>query len=236
MFLVFEDRPSDSPFIERVWRCRSERAGTFLSVASSHCEMVVTRHRGRTFLTLRGPETKATSIDCPADGEWLGIRFRLGAFMTRQPAAALIDRQDMNLPAATQRKFWLNGDAWEYPDFENAETFIARLVRAEALARDAAVTAALEGRSRGLSRRSEQRHFLNATGMTYSFVRRINRARRAALLLKEGIPILDAVYEAGYFDQAHLTRSLTSFIGQTPGKILRNDRQLSYLYKTNPGR
>ena len=45
--LVFEDRPSDSPFVERVWRCHSERAGTFLSVAASHCELVVTRHRGR---------------------------------------------------------------------------------------------------------------------------------------------------------------------------------------------
>jgi methylphosphotriester-DNA--protein-cysteine methyltransferase len=142
----------------------------------------------------------------------------------------------MNLPAATQRKFWLNGDTWEYPDFENAETFIAKLVRAEALARDAAVAALLEGHSQGLSRRSEQRHFLQATGMTYSSVRKIDRARRAALLLREGVPILDAVYEAGYFDQAHLTRSLTSLIGQTPGRIPRNDDQLSYLYKTDPVR
>jgi hypothetical protein len=27
--LVFEDRESDSPLIERVWRSRSESAGTF---------------------------------------------------------------------------------------------------------------------------------------------------------------------------------------------------------------
>jgi hypothetical protein len=47
--------------------------------------MVVTRHKGRTFLTLRGPETRATLVDCPADGEWLGIRLKLGAFLTRQP-------------------------------------------------------------------------------------------------------------------------------------------------------
>ena len=30
MFIIFEDRLSDSPFVERVWRCHSERAGTFL--------------------------------------------------------------------------------------------------------------------------------------------------------------------------------------------------------------
>src|SRR5215216_5766315 len=60
---AIDDRPSDSPFVERVWRAHSERAGTFLSVASSHCEMVVTRHRGRIKVTLRGPETRATTIE-----------------------------------------------------------------------------------------------------------------------------------------------------------------------------
>ena len=32
MFLVFDDRPSDSPFIERVWTAYSKRADEFLSV------------------------------------------------------------------------------------------------------------------------------------------------------------------------------------------------------------
>src|SRR5437879_4363094 len=83
--IVFEDRSSDSPMVERVWRSHSEHAGSFLSVAASHFEMAVTRLRGRTFLTLRGPETKATTAECPAEGEWLGIRFKLGTFMPRLP-------------------------------------------------------------------------------------------------------------------------------------------------------
>ena len=66
MFLAFEDRLSDSPFVERVWRCRSERAGTFLSVAASHCELVVTRHRGRVSVTLRGPESRPFAGHRPA--------------------------------------------------------------------------------------------------------------------------------------------------------------------------
>ena len=90
MFLVFEERPSDSPYVERVWRSHSERAGTFLSVASSHTEMVVSRVRGRQFLTLRGPETRATLAECPADGEWLGVRFTLGTFLRQHPASTLI--------------------------------------------------------------------------------------------------------------------------------------------------
>jgi methylphosphotriester-DNA--protein-cysteine methyltransferase len=83
-----------------------------------------------------------------------------------------------------------------------------------------------------LSLRSAQRHFLRATGLTHSTVRQIERARHATNLLKQGVSILDTVYEAGYFDQAHLTRSLKYRIGQTPAEIVRGKQQLSFLYKT----
>src|SRR5213594_4260078 len=93
-FLVFEDRLSDSPFVERVWTARSERAGEFLSVAEGRCEMAITRYRGRTFLTVRGPETRMTTADCPAEGEWVGIRFKPGTFLPELRPGALRDRQD----------------------------------------------------------------------------------------------------------------------------------------------
>lgn len=232
MFLIFDDRPSDSPFVERIWRCHSERAGTFLSIASSYWEMVVTRHQGKTTLTVRGPETKATTMDCPAEGAWIGIRFKLGTFMPQLPVRDLRDRRDVNLPDASGRSFWLNGSAWEYPDFENAEPFVSRLAHEGLIARDLTVTAALQGQMKDLSIRSAQRHFLQATGMTHSTFRQIERARLATNLLRQGVSILDTVHEAGYFDQAHLTRSLKYLIGQTPTKIVREDQQLSFLYKT----
>jgi AraC-like DNA-binding protein len=231
-FIHFNERLSDSPFIERVWRCHSERAGTFLSVAASHSEMVVTRHKGKTFITLRGPETKVTTESCPAEGEWLGIRFKLGTFMPRLPTENLLDRNDVTLPAATARSFWLSGSAWEYPDFENAETFVSRLAKHGVVARDPAVEAALRGERQALSKRSVQRHFLHATGMTHGRFRQIERARYATTLLRQGVSILDTVHEAGYFDQPHLTRSLKHLIGQTPARIIRGDEQLSFLYKT----
>jgi AraC-like DNA-binding protein len=231
-FLIIGDRPSDSPYVDRIWRAHSERAGTLLSVASSHCEMVVTHHRGRTKLTLRGPETRATTIECPADAEWFGIRLSLGSFMPHYPASALIDRHDVDLPSATSRSFWLEGSAWEYPDFDNAESFVTRLVRSGMLARDPAVEAALHGEVQALSVRSRQRHFLHATGMTHATFRKIERARYATRLLSEGVSIADTVHEAGYYDQAHLTRSLRTLIGETPAALRRRERQLSFLYKT----
>jgi AraC-like DNA-binding protein len=235
VFIIFDaDRPSDSPFIERVWQCHSEGSGTFLSVASSHWEMVVTKLEGATTLTLRGPETKAREVHCPANGEWFAIRFKAGTFMPQRPVASLLDGRDLTLPRSTARGFRLDGTAWEFPTFENAETFVARLARQAVIARDSAVEAALQGDVHALSRRSAQRHFLHATGITHGALRQIERARHATNLLRRGVPIADTVADAGFFDQAHLTRSLKSLIGLTPARIARAERQLSFLYNTAP--
>jgi hypothetical protein len=232
--LSFAERLSDSPFVERIWRSHSERGGSFLSVAQSHFEMVVTRHRGRTFITLRGPETIATAAECPAEGAWVGIRFAPGTFMPGLTPGELRDRRDATLPAASARSFWLDGSAWEYPTFENADTFVARLARKGLIARDFVVDAMLHGHGSRLPLRSVQRHFLQATGITHRTLLTIERARRAALLLRDGVSILDTVHDAGYFDQAHLTRALSALIGTTPAEIRRGTQQLSFLYKTAP--
>jgi AraC-like DNA-binding protein len=229
--IVFEDRLSDSPVLERVWRCHSERPGPFLSVAATNFEMCITRLRGKVLMTLRGPEMYATAGDCPSEGEWLGIRFKPGTFMPRIPPASLRNRQDLNLPDASSRSFWLNGSAWEYPDFENAEVFVKRLLRSGLIASDPIVDEVLHEQPASLSLRSTQRHFLRATGMTYTSFRQIERARYATNLLRQSVSILDTVHLAGYFDQAHLTRSLRHLIGETPVQVRRGDRQLSFLYK-----
>ena len=77
----FDERLSDSPFVEKLWRTQSERSGSFTSTAASNWEMVITTYQGKTTLTVRGPETKATPADCPADAEFFGIVFKLGTFM-----------------------------------------------------------------------------------------------------------------------------------------------------------
>jgi AraC-like DNA-binding protein len=234
MFLSFEDRPSDSPLVERIWRCQSSRAGLFSSVAANHWEMVVTRLNGEATLTVRGPETRATLALAPGDGEWLGIRFRFGTFMPQLPVARLLDRQDVTLPQATKRTFWLDGSAWEYPSFENAEAFVRGLVRGGRIGREPVVDDVVRGRRLALSTRSAQRRFVRATGLTYGAFRRTERARHAANLLRRGVPIADVVHDAGYFDQPHLTRSLKRLMGLTPGQLVSGGQQLSFLYKTTP--
>lgn len=230
LLIHFETRPSDSPLIDRVWRSRSERPGAFHSIAESRWEIVITCLLGRSLVIVRGPESRATLAKLPPEGEWVGIRFKLGTFMPLMRNAELRDRNDVNLPNATARSFWLNGSAWDFPNFDNAETFVSQLARAGLIMTDPAVEGAVRGDLQNISTRTEQRRVLQITGMTRGAICQIERARHATLLLRSGKSIADVVHEAGYYDQPHLTRSLQRFIGLSPAQIARGEIQLSLLY------
>ncbi|HLZ58035.1 MAG TPA: helix-turn-helix domain-containing protein [Ktedonosporobacter sp.] len=234
MIIIDEERPSDSPFVERIWRSHSEGTAPFLSIAVSHCELVVTKLHGKITMMVRGPETKATPLgESPSDGEWFGVLLKLGTFLPHLPTRRLLDT-GVNLPEATNNTFWLSGSAWQFPTYDNAEIFVRRLVRAGLLAHDPVIDSALQGQIKDLTPRSVQYHFLQSTGITQNMARQIERARSATLLLQQGVSIPDTILQAGYYDQPHLTRSLTRFIGQTPAELLHHSRseQLSLLYKT----
>jgi hypothetical protein len=218
MFPHFKERPSDSPFVERIWSTQSEQAGSFTSISTVFWSMVIAKCRGRITLSLHGPETGATCKDFPPEAEWFGIAFKLGTFVPHIPPGALIDGIAV-LPGISERSFSLGHSAWQFPNFENADTFVDRLVRAGILVHEPITNAVHQGQSQSLSLRTVQYRFLRSTGLSQRTVRQIERARYAAALLKQGVSIFDTVYEAGYSDQPHLTRSLKHFIGHTPAEI-----------------
>ncbi len=234
MKLIVEERASDSPFVERIWRSHSDDINTFTSIAANHLDLVVWKYQGETNITLRGPETKATTAPVPEYAEFFGIIFRAGTFMPQFPVSTLVN-SDATLPDASSHSFWLKGAAWQFPTYENADTFVNRLVREGLLVHEPVVDAVIRGHLPDMSLRSIQRRFLQATGLTYRTMQQTERARRAALLLRGRVSILDTVYELGYFDQSHLTKSLKHFIGQTPAQLMDPSRaeQLSLLYKTD---
>jgi AraC-like DNA-binding protein len=233
MSLNFDERPSDVPWVQTVWRTHSEREAAFTSVAVSRWELVLTRLKRQMTLSVRGPETRATRASIPPDAEFFGIAFNHGAFMPLLPPEALVDGA-INLPQAGSRSFWLHGRAWQFPTFDNADAFVQRLVRAGLLAHDPVVAGAVRGQPTRLSPRSVRRRFLRATGLTPGAIRQIDRARQATALLQCGVSIADTVDGIGYFDQPHLTRALRRFAGHTPGEIARMNGfpDMSLSYKT----
>jgi AraC-like DNA-binding protein len=215
---MFELRSTRSPMIHQAWQTHSGLEASFISVAERHWEMVVTRQEGKAQLTVRGPETKATTAPIPADAEFFGIRFSLGTFLPSLPPGRLVDGS-LTLPRATKGSFWLDGGRWSLPGPGDVDVFVERLVRAGLLVHDPVVSAALQGEVRGLSRRSVERRVSRATGLTLGAIRQIRRATRAVELLSRGLSPLAVAHHAGYADQPHLTRSLKRFVGQTPSQI-----------------
>jgi AraC-like DNA-binding protein len=216
---ALEARSSRSPLVEETWQTRSEPEESFISVAATHWEMVVTRQRGAAQLTVRGPEPRATTVPIPQDAEFFGIQFSVGTFMPGLPPGRLVDRT-VTLPAATGGSFWLDGSAWELPGQDTADVLVDRLVRAGLLVHDPIVAEALSGDVQGLSTRSVERRVARASGLNRGAIERIRRAERAVELLSRGVPPADVASRTGYADQPHLTRSLRRFVGQTPSQIV----------------
>lgn len=221
MIVDLDTRPSDLPFVDAIYQARSIGGGSFISNASTQWEMVITKQVGKITLSLRGPETKASPAPIPEDAEFMGIIFRHGTFMPRLPGNKLVD-EEIHLSETGKNLFQLFGDSWEFPNFENVDTFVHRLVRKDLVAHDQVVDDVLRGKTRDISLRSVQRRFLYVTGLTYKLIQQIERARQASILLQNGASISGAAVEAGYFDQAHLTNSLKRFYGQTPAQIIQS--------------
>ncbi len=223
MSFFFEGRASHSPYVNTIWRGRAGSHYAPTCPADGQWNLLFLKQHGRVRVSVEGPLTKATSKTHVEGTEWLVIKFQPGVFLPSLPIENLVDA-DAVLPLATHNSFWLHSSSWHFPDYDNVETFIDRLVRDDALRSDPLVHAVIQNQTQETSSRTVRRHFLLTTGLTPRELAQIERAQKAAALLGQGIPLLDVVHQAGYADQPHMTRALKHFIGQTPAQIARESR------------
>jgi AraC-like DNA-binding protein len=222
MSIRFEQRQSASPYIETITHGRTVSDGAALRPAEIHWHMVLVRQDDVRLMVV-GPWATAGLVTYSAGAELIWIKLKLGTFMPHMPTRAFLDLET-RLPTARRNAFWLKGAAWPFPDIESVEPLIARLARDSVLAYDPIVAATLHAQPHDLASRTVRERFLRAAGQPYGQIRQLQRAQLAAELLRAGRSIPDTVYEAGYFDQPHLTRSLKRFIGYTPAQLLRQAR------------
>lgn len=220
MGFVYEQRGSDSPYVETITQGRAEGNGSVIRPAECHWHLVIEQYMGRARVLAVGPLTSAGTVSWTDGAEILWIKFKLGTFMPHLPASILLDKET-RLPEAGSRAFWLKGSSWQLPNSENVDAFVERLARAEVLTRDPVVEAVLGGHRPALAPRTLRHRFLRATGLAQGSIYQMERAQRAAALLDQGSTILDTVYDAGYFDQPQLTRALKRLVGHTPGQLRR---------------
>ncbi len=220
MSAVFEGRPSDSPYIHMIWRGHVEQDYQPVCPADPHWNLLFVQRGKNIKVTVEGATNQTIMKNNIEGSEFLVIKFKLGMYMPVIPVHNLLN-SNTDLPDASSNSFWLNGASWQLPSFENVETFVDRLVREDVLKVEPVVNSVMQEQEQDVSLRTVRRRFIHATGLTPKVIQQITRARQASDLLQKGVSILDTVYQLGYADQPHMTRSLKRFIGATPAQLVR---------------
>lgn len=214
--------------VARFWAATCDQATTFSSIAEATPGIAFARIDGVTTVHLRGPETQATMLDCPADAEYFGAEFRLGTYLPMFPPARLANLQDAMLPVLSDGRILVDGRSWEMPTPNNLDVFVDRLERADLLAFEPlAEQLCYDEGEAVVAERTAQSRFRRAVGVSRRSVRVIERARQAARQLRAGASIVDVVVDNGYYDQPHLTRSLKRLIGYTPAELANGGQFLN---------
>ncbi|WP_132214843.1 hypothetical protein [Kribbella steppae] len=92
MAIEFDDRPSESPYIERVWRSRSDAIDRMTSIATAHWTLVAWR-AGRTWrVAVQGPESGATTARVPTEEVRLHDRPGTDARVAQRRTGGRVDR------------------------------------------------------------------------------------------------------------------------------------------------
>lgn len=215
------ERSSEWTFVRSVTRVEYNSRQSELSLPDGCWDIVVFRNGRSAGVMITGNTTRPVrTINNPGD-ELLCISFKPGVYMPSYAPLQMRDRAVMlSKPRTTMVR--LGSEVLEIPSFESADDFVKKLATGGLLSHDELVASMFEGDRMAASIRSRQRHFLQSTGLTLSRFQQIERARRAADLLRDGQAGADAALEAGYYDQSHMINSLKAILGQTPKQIVQS--------------
>lgn len=214
---AFISRLSDSPFIRQVWQAQFTGDGQLSVTADGTWDIVFSEHNDKVTCLITGPTTKVNTYNYYKNQWALGIQFKEGTYLLGMPAREVINAN--RSVAAEQGTISLKGHVFTVPTYENAEQFVQQLCNFKLLARDVVIEQTLQKKDTTTPVRSIQRHFIATTGIPLSRHQQIMRAQKAAQLLRIGMAITAVVHECGYYDQAHLNRSIKQFLGTTPQRL-----------------
>lgn len=199
------------------WCAQPDHDGMYTGLAMEYWTFFVREENGLCEMVIGVPHAKPLSLPYRKGGIYWGVLLKSHLFMP------WLSKQDIStdgfLLPIVERNLLINTLQLPVPTYEGAEDFVDELIKNKIIIANPLVEKALAGEP-SLSQRTVQRHVLQVAGLTKRELLRIRKARHAYALLQTGKPIRDVVNEAGYTDQAHLTKSLKLLAGQTPGQIL----------------
>lgn len=214
------DRRDDivSPFVRSIVRTVFAGSGTVLMQPDGMWDIVFLRSRSGLQVLRTGLTTRPVEFGYADGDELLAVGFTASSYMPAMPGDQMRNKGVL-LERIGSDRFRVGSDIFEVPRLDNAEDFVARLIKRDTIERNLLVESIVSGQPNAATERTMQRHFLRTTGLTMKAFDQIARAREAAELLRAGEQAATVAYALGYADQPHLIRSLRSIMGQTPRQI-----------------
>lgn len=216
---MYEFRESEHPLVSIVWRSVAEEGGTYVDAANEFWGLGFgTGPWGAGEAVLIGPSLSLRNLEVQAGDDNWGVEFRAHVFLRGVPK---LDVLGEIRPLPTDGRFFtLAGVRFPVPTYAGMEALVEALVTQGVLVGPPELARALAGEDAGYSERQLQRRFSSEVGLRRKQVAQLQRARRAYALLQAGRSLAEAAHEAGYADQAHMTRAFRLIAGRTPARIL----------------
>lgn len=212
-------RTSANPFIDRIWATKNISGGIYKATPDGCWDLIVLIQKdGTQGMMLTGQASKTTMVPYEAGTRSVVISFAAGACIPQMPGASMLDLVEL-LPNTDDSHFALLGFTFEIPTYDTAENLVIEMERCGLLAMDEVVAAVLQGTPKAMSSRTMQRHFIQATGLTYKALEQIHRAQKAVTLIQRGASASNAAANAGFSDQPHLSKSLKRIMRSYPSNV-----------------
>jgi len=216
---TYEEKQIDSIFVDKIWHTYTTSSGTYIANLDGNWDIIISKKDDNITVAVNGVGKHAAQVPYVAGIESTGIALKPGVYVRDLNGKDIVDRQK-TLKKAGDMFVELSGHLFKIPDFDTAEIFIEELIASGVLIVNKVVTSFNEGDTRGVSDRSLRRHVAQTTGLSPYFFHQIQRAQHATLLLQQGASIARAAAEAGYTDQAHMTKAVKQLMGRTPAQII----------------
>jgi AraC-like DNA-binding protein len=232
-------------YVSQYWLSLNNTSPVYAALPDGCVDLVleVTANGYRSWIY--GSTTRPTAIPCRPDTHYLGIRFHPGQsrhFISAAAQEITDGREDLRTLMQFPSERVAARIATEALFDELDETLIETLSRASPVESyiDSVVqhVDARRGDTRiddvavrfGKSRRQMERVFLQTVGVPLKLFCMISRLRYAAELITHPASrsLTGIAHDAGYSDQAHMTRDFTRLAGVSPGRLRADDAFFQY--------
>lgn len=212
-----------------IWSLEAGPSALLPVIPDGCLDLILCRKGLQSSLILAGLDLEAWTAPVEPNLAYLGVRFRPGVLpdpLGFSAEALAGNRVDVGCEASVGQQRWIRSILTSDQALPIMLEGLATTLRPASSGTLEALHQATRGETGSRTRRTFQRTLTRATGLPPSAWFASARARTAALtLLETGLPLTEVALEAGYADQAHLTREIRRRLGLTPARM-RRQREL----------